>query len=415
MKKIAAIVNEYWERSHADLIVTKLCDGYELMWTPLRPHVHVASLHVSDPGPTDVGQDRADARGVRTHSSIERALTRGGEKLAVDGVVLIAERNRRSGRPEQFDERGRPVDRRHESFSEIARVCAANGRGVPVFIDKHLGHNWTQIKDVYDTAREVGIPLMAGSSVPVTVRCPPVQLPAGATVEEIIVLATGGGEPPIFHPLELVQSMIEHRNGHETGVAAVRFLSGKAFWDAWESGQAWSRSLQEAALAAVPHIDGPPRDYYEKERAAGRLSALPELGAPTKPAGREEALLVEYVDGTRLAILLLTGYMLRRSVAMRVRGQDAPLVTWTPTGAKVPDIPMVGAAVPPPGSPKPATWNFDHLAFFIDEFMQTGVSPFPIERTLLTSGIIDAAMTSRHRGGEREMTPHLAIEYHPTR
>jgi hypothetical protein len=66
-----------------------------------------------------------------------------------------------------------------------------------------------------------------------------------------------------------------------------------------------------------------------------------------------------------------------------------------------------------PGQPKPQTWNFDHLAFFIEEFMQTGISPFPIERTLLTSGVLDAAMTSRHRAGAVVATPHLAIQYQP--
>jgi hypothetical protein len=128
---------------------------------------------------------------------------------------------------------------------------------------------------------------------------------------------------------------------------------------------------------------------------------------------------VRYLDGTRVTVLLLTGYALRRSVAMGVRGRRQPLVTWTPTGSKlpdgpIPDAPMIGPALPEPGQAKPPTWNFDHLAFFVDQFMRTGVSPFPVERTLLTTGVLDAAMTSRHRSGTPVPTPHLNVAYQPS-
>ena len=58
--------------------------------------------------------------------------------------------------------------------------------------------------------------------------------------------------------------------------------------------------------------------------------------------------------------------------------------------------------------------HFAELTKAIDSLIQTGHAPYPAERTLLTTGVLDAVMTSRFKGGERVETPHLEIKYRPT-
>ena len=96
---------------------------------------------------------------------------------------------------------------------------------MPVFIDKHLSDNWKDARQIYDTARELKIPLMAGSSVPGTWRHPAADVERGARLTEIVGITYGSTDAYGFHGLEAVQSLAEQRRGGETGVRAVQCLS----------------------------------------------------------------------------------------------------------------------------------------------------------------------------------------------
>src|SRR5262249_35439260 len=181
-----------------------------------------------------------------------------------------------------------------------AAVSALAGRGVPVFCDKPLYCARRRAQEMYDTARQMGFPLMAGSSLPVTWRRPEVELPLGVRLREALVASRGELEIYGIHALEALQCMVERRTKGDQGVKAVTCLEGEAVWKAGDDG-AWSWDLLEAARARPPSLNvGGARDN------CGQF--VPPRGGRTSPGGRV-AFLVEYRDGLEAAALLLNGHV----------------------------------------------------------------------------------------------------------
>jgi hypothetical protein len=230
-------------------------------------------------------------------------------------------------------------------------------------------------------AEELKFPFMAGSSLPVTWRRPEIELPVGAPVEEALVAAYGPIEVYGFHALEALQAMIERRKGGESGVKSVTCLTGKDVWKAGDAGQ-WSWELLEAALARSETVN--PGDV---RRNVGSMAVS------TMPATPATAFLIEYRDGTRGTILLLNGHIQDFVFAARLKGEAKP--------------PSCLFNLPAP----PGARYFDCLVANIEKLLETGRSPYPVERTLLTSGVLDAAMESHLRRGQRVETPELEVRY----
>jgi hypothetical protein len=105
------------------------------------------------------------------------------------------------------------------------------------------------------------------------------------------------------------------------------------------------------------------------------------------------AFLIEYRDGTRGTTLLLNGHVWDFTFAARIKGEPRPAS-------------CLFRLPPPPGAR-----FFDAQVANLEKFFETGKAPYPVERTLLTTGILDSAMESNHQRGSRIETPELEVRY----
>ena len=148
----------------------------------------------------------------RCSGSINQALTLGGDELAVDGVLLIGEHG-----DYPWNEKEQHMYPRKYFFEQICGVFASSGRSVPVFSDKHLSYNWHDAKWMCDRAREIEVPFMAGSSLPLAWRKPWLEYDLDTEIETAMSVAYGGLDSYGFHALETLQCMVERRGGRGDG------------------------------------------------------------------------------------------------------------------------------------------------------------------------------------------------------
>ena len=363
--RIAVILTAYTPSSHADVWVTALLEGYD-NGQPRTPSLQIVSMYTDQVPDNDMSRAMAAKHGFKIVKTIPEALTMGSGQLAVDGVLLMAEHGKYP-----MNAKSQILYPRYEFYSQIVEVYRQSRKAVPVFCDKHLSYDWEKAKWMYDQSRALHFPLMAGSSIPLTWRQPPLELDLGIPIEKAAVAAYGHKESYGFHALEALQCMVERRSGGEKGIAAVQCVEGRDVWK-WTERNDWSKRLLDAAL----------------ERVENRKSKLPQ-----ESVSEPILFLVDYLDGLQAAVYLLNGYIADWAFAAQIPGRSEFASTKFWSRMKKPWSHATG------------------LTYQMEQFYLTRRAAYPVERTLLTTGALSALMDSSYQRNRRLETPHLKVSY----
>ncbi|MCA9178578.1 MAG: hypothetical protein KDB14_29155 [Planctomycetales bacterium] len=384
-KRLAIVTTEWRFHSHAWHMGERFLVGYPSHGKWRRPPLEVVAAYVDQRPRNDLSQSRAKEFGFRIYPTIAETLRQGGDRLAVDAVLIIGEHG-----DYPRNEIGQKMYPRYEFFKQVTDVFRQDGAVTPIFNDKHLSWKWEWAKEMVDTARSMEIPFLAGSSLPVTWRMPSVDMPLGADVEEVMCLAMGGVDSYDFHALETIQCMAERRRGGETGVAWVEAVRGEAVWKAMASGSwdagGWDEQLFSSCLCRSQTLKQP-------ETFSHRLPTVEQMQQWVKDPVQYR---IQYRDGLKATMLLMNGLVGDFTFAARIKGEADPLSTlfYLP--------------------PNPNVAYSAALMENAERTFLTGKPPYPVERTLLTGGLVEANVQSLAKAARVE-TPHLDVRYQPPR
>jgi hypothetical protein len=380
-KRIAIVTTIYKYLSHAQHMGDRFLIGYPFNGAWHKPNCKVVSLYVDQKPEGDLSQARAKEFGFEVYPTIAEALRVGGNKLAVDAVLIIGEHG-----DYPRNEKGQILYPRFEFFQQCAKVFEQDGRTVPVYNDKHLSWNFEKARQMADTAHSMHFPMLAGSSLPVTWRLPDLELPLNCEIADALMVGCGGSDPMDYHALEAMQCMLERRKGGETGVKSVQLIEGDAVWKAGDDGL-WSKELLVAALS---RSDSPMGLTVQD----GRTQDMVASGEIRKLTPHPAAYFIEYRDGLKATLLMVEGAVKDYMIAVRLKGEKTPVSTQfllTP----VPNVTYSAC-----------------LVNKIEEMFTTGIAPYPVERTLIVSGMLESCLTSKVQGNRKLETPHLDVRYH---
>jgi hypothetical protein len=385
---VAAVVTIYRPNSHADVILTKILEGWKHDGGP-GPALKLASIYIDQPEGSQLGLELCRKHNVPVFETIEKAVTVGGRSIPVDGVLSIGEHGNYP-----VNAVGQQLYPRKRFFQEITDAFVKYGRVVPVFNDKHISTIWEESQWIYDRARALKVPFMAGSSLPVTYRSHPIDIPLGSQIQSAVGIGYSGLDIYGFHALECYQSIVERRARAERGVKWVQCLEGQAAWKAIDAG--WvANDVAEAVYEIVPKLKQQIREDAQTDWE--KLRSESKRGRSTQRIRDDRNPVLfqfEYLDGFRGTLFMLPSALLT-GIAVKVKGKSVMA-----TGFEE--------------RQEPRYPHFAYLLKAIESMVHTGRPAYPVERTLLTSGILDRALNSRAQGGKRLTTPELAISYRPT-
>jgi len=379
-KRVAIITTIYRYLSHAQHMGDRFLIGYPLHGKWHKGDMQVVSLYVDQKPEGDQSQERAKEFGFKVYPTIAETLRCGGDKLAVDAVLIIGEHG-----DYPKNDLGQVLYPRYEFFKECVDVFTKDGRSVPVYNDKHLSYSFDKAKWMVEQSKKLGFPMLAGSSLPVTWRLPDLELPLGCEIEDALMVGVGGSDPMDYHALEAMQCMVERRKGGESGVKSVQLVDGEAVWD----DPRWSKQLLVSALSRSDSPQG-------LTITDARTQDLVGSGELRKIVKNPAAYFIERNDGLRTTLLMLNGAVKDYTFAAKIKGKGIASTQFFL-------------------SPVPNVTYSACLVSKIEELFLTAKAPYPVERTLIVSGALESCLQSRKTGGKKLDTPHLAVRYQGTR
>lgn len=360
--KVAILTPVYWPNCSAHWMTRKILRGYREDGGA-GPDMELVAVALGDDAYRDVAS--AACGKIPIVSTIAAALP-------VDGILLCCGQGR-FGRNE-FGQHNLPHAHYWDEIVKAGSTC-------PVFSANLLGPTWKDAASIRDSCQAIGIPLMSGSCYPLSYRDNDLQ--AGATVSQAVAISSSAaGNREDFehfakHSLEALQCQLERRAGGETGVAAVTCFAGADIWAKFDQ-RSGPKSALESTLSRLPQTKG---GDYRAATAANPQSAV---------------ISIEYADGTHAAVFQADGFAdgkRERDIVLTIQAGAGPVQIRNHVDPGFPEL------------------HYAAQLAAVAEFFRTGVSPVPVERTLLCNGILDAAMRSRAAGGTRVLTPELAIVY----
>lgn len=360
---IVFLLEEFALQTAGQQLLDRLLMGYPRDGEFQQPTKRRVTACLTDRKPNAELERRAKDFGLaRAEHSIE-ALAK------ADAVVVV---------PVQSE----PTDREHL----IATALQGAPNDCPVFVYGPLGSGLDAAQRHVDLAASRGLPLLAGTELPVTWRLPPVDVKPGTPLTDALVVVQGGSPRAELDALECLLPVIERRAGGETGVRRVQRLEGDALWKAGER-KRWSWALLAAALS---RSDSPQGDAVKD----GRTQDLVGLGLVRQLARHPHGWLVEHRGGLRSALLVLDGVVADYNFAVMTASRE-----------------IISAQILRP--PAPAQQAFSNLAAVVEDFFRTGKPLWSAGRSMLEAGLLDAFARLQTQGKSETKTPDLAIRYQP--
>ena len=272
----------------------------------------------------------------------------------------------------------------HANDELLREVLRSVPSGAPCFLHGALGTSLDAAQQTAKLASSRRVALAAGTPLGVTWKLPLAEIPMGMPLNEALVVVQGSAPAAEFEALEGLLPLIERRQGGETGIRQVQFFQGNELWRAGGEDQ-WSWPLLASALS---RSDTPQGDPVKD----GRTQDLVGLGLVPKLAREPRGWVIEHRDGLRSTILVLDGVVADYNFAVRTS-----------------DGRIVSAQIYRP--PAPTAHHFTRLAEVIEDFFRTHKQPWPLERSLLLSGLLQMIRNPTAQNGRPIETPTLKISY----